>query len=239
MGQVYVVFYFHLSPHFLYVRHQASNMPLVSRADVDQTQFKGRQTVYMPSIGDIPASSALYVPDRAWVLDALRRFSDLRAALSLISEKHKSERKIAVPALKDSSGWYAFCFGHPDTTQSAKKSAHDDQSSPAPVHDTDSVRKRKRDLLQSVGIDCTDLDAGEASVTEAGDLVHPTPSTQAPADPNAWNGATNVPPSTSLILQFDQVLTQRLLSHHIDWLRQRCCISKSCPHLLHLLIAMF
>lgn len=36
-----------------------------------------------------------------------------------------------------------------------------------------------------------------------------------------WSGATNVEPTTSILLQFDQVLTQRLLALQIDWLEER------------------
>lgn len=36
-----------------------------------------------------------------------------------------------------------------------------------------------------------------------------------------WSGATNVEPTTTVLLQFDQVLTQRLLALHIDWMEDR------------------
>ena len=36
-----------------------------------------------------------------------------------------------------------------------------------------------------------------------------------------WSGAVNVEPTTTLLLQFDQVLTQRLLALHIDWMEER------------------
>lgn len=36
-----------------------------------------------------------------------------------------------------------------------------------------------------------------------------------------WSGAVNVEPTTTVLLQFDQVLTQRLLALHIDWMEDR------------------
>ena len=36
-----------------------------------------------------------------------------------------------------------------------------------------------------------------------------------------WSGAINVEPTTTVLLQFDQVLTQRLLAVHIDWMEER------------------
>lgn len=36
-----------------------------------------------------------------------------------------------------------------------------------------------------------------------------------------WSGAVDVEPTTTVLLQFDQVLTQRLLALHIDWMEER------------------
>jgi len=36
-----------------------------------------------------------------------------------------------------------------------------------------------------------------------------------------WSGAVNVEPTTTVLLQFDQVLTQRLLTLHIDWMEDK------------------
>lgn len=37
----------------------------------------------------------------------------------------------------------------------------------------------------------------------------------------AWEGATDVIPTTSLLLQFDQVMTQKILGYHVEWLTTR------------------
>lgn len=47
---------------------------------------------------------------------------------------------------------------------------------------------------------------------EEGEVVGAGASVSAPEEPS------NVAPSTQLMLQFDQVLTQRLLGYHIEWL---------------------
>lgn len=48
-----------------------------------------------------------------------------------------------------------------------------------------------------------------------------------------WSGAVNVEPTTTVLLQFDQVLTQRLLALHIDWMEDRsaACSETESPFL--------
>ena len=41
-----------------------------------------------------------------------------------------------------------------------------------------------------------------------------------------WTGSVRVPPTTSLMLQFDQVLTARVLTYHVDWLEE-CHLTKA------------
>ena len=36
-----------------------------------------------------------------------------------------------------------------------------------------------------------------------------------------WPGAINCDPSTKLLLQFDQVMTQKVLNYHIKWIQTR------------------
>ncbi len=40
-------------------------------------------------------------------------------------------------------------------------------------------------------------------------------------------------PGTSLMLQFDQVLTQRLIGYHVQWLLKRISVIQSLYHLLY------
>lgn len=56
-----------------------------------------------------------------------------------------------------------------------------------------------------------------------------------------WSGAVNVEPTTTVLLQFDQVLTQRLLALHIDWMEERYdmnCIFFPCSCLCWLLFTL-
>lgn len=103
--------------------------------------------------------------------------------------------------------------------------------------------KRKRDLAYDLGITYTNTTCekdgeedensaengsddgsvdGEASLAEDEDLAARVAATWAEAErAMQWTGAVDVEPTTSVLLQFDQVLTQRLLMLQIDWLESR------------------
>ena len=71
------------------------------------------------------------------------------------------------------------------------------------------------------GCDDSDNDStGEASLAEEGD-AEVAQAWAAAARAMHWTGAVDVEPTTSVLLQFDQVLTQRLLGLQIDWLESR------------------
>jgi hypothetical protein len=103
------------------------------------------------------------------------------------------------------------------------------------------MMKRKRDLAYGLGITLVREDAAEADGEEAvdsqdsvgeGDAGELAEDVEGQAEVDAawaraeralqWSGATNVEPTTSVLLQFDQVLTQRLLTLQTDWLENRC-----------------
>jgi hypothetical protein len=104
------------------------------------------------------------------------------------------------------------------------------------------MMKRKRDLAYGLGItlvreDTVDAD-GEKEAVDSQDSVGEGDTGELAEDVDGqaevdaawaraeralqWSGATNVEPTTSVLLQFDQVLTQRLLALQTDWLESRC-----------------
>ena len=62
-----------------FVRDQADNMPVVARADIDITQFEGRQTKYMPEISSILPCDEDLLPLSDWEQSVLNDFENLRA----------------------------------------------------------------------------------------------------------------------------------------------------------------
>jgi hypothetical protein len=124
------------------------------------------------------------------------------------------------------------------------QATHPDSSSSTSNEAVRAVMKRKRNLAYQLGITlvkkvdggdtvlssstapaegCDDSDndsTGEASLAEEGD-AEVAQAWAAAARAMHWTGAVDVEPTTSVLLQFDQVLTQRLLGLQIDWLESR------------------
>lgn len=181
------------------------------------TAYDGCQTTYMPAVGSIPCCPDKFLPNAEWEADALSDFSQLREKIASLSDlDNKKDRLINVPALRDVAGWHLFCFdrefeicqGHA-TRQSAMEI-----DAPPSSNDVDI------DMKKSVAL--AELD-GHLETVPSGDELDETNSQTVSF---SWSGAVNVQPTTRLILQFDQVLTQRLLGYHVSWLDSRCSVSK-------------
>ena len=174
-------------------RYQANQLPLVSRASIDTTKFAGMQTKYMPQLDDIPRSTDNFHPTSNWIDALLKSFSDLRLLIASL-KRHENGRIISVPPLKDGAGWIRFCLGP----------RKDDGDS------SHYLRKRKLACAQLAGlvVDVSsddDSDYGEATII---------------SNSNSFGNAAHKP-TMSLILQFDQVLVQKLLVYHIKFLQKR------------------
>ena len=119
-----------------------------------------------------------------------------------MSEDVKSRvRLITVPPLKDEAGWKLFCLG---INTPIFLDSNDNKVSTTSINSLE-------DEEQCEGDNQTD-EMGQDSMSEcSGDVCDK--SSLLPQ----WTGMTCVEPSTSLLLQFDQVLTQRVLSYHISW----------------------
>ncbi|KAL7454012.1 hypothetical protein ACHAWC_005648 [Mediolabrus comicus] len=126
-----------------------------------------------------------------------------------------SIRKIAVPKMKDRSGWHVFCLGREEAFGNKGGYFED-------VPDSDS----EHDKSASCGdIDDVDNDEDEQSSKVNDDIK--VKSEDGDASTSATNTLTyneeQVPPSgytptTSLLLQLDQVLTRVLFHHHVHYL---------------------
>lgn len=95
-----------------FVRYQAQNLPLVTRAIVNLKDYEGKQTKYMPLIDDIPKCNEEFLPTLNWENTILSEFSELRSMLAILAlDERTRERKLAVPLLKDINAWHRFCLG--------------------------------------------------------------------------------------------------------------------------------
>lgn len=143
-----------------------------------------------------------------WVSTTISSFSKLRSYLETQDALQKQNyidtqiiRKVAVPKMKDRTGWHVFCLGREeafgnqggyfeeidsDTNEQSKEESHKDKDKAEP-NDDSAVKK-----------DASILTYNPADV---------------PAD--------GYKPTSSLLLQIDQVLTRVLFHHHVhyfcDW----------------------
>jgi hypothetical protein len=117
------------------------------------------------------------------------------------------ERKIVVPPLKQESHWFKLCLGEnshlsreieePDISSSTENDVEEDDSS---LEQNADLLSKKEELLREFASDAT---------------VRSSP------DNPPIQYSVGVIPTTSLLLQFDQVLSQKLIGYHVKWLTKR------------------
>ena len=205
-----------------WVRRQACELPDVFIAKVDSSLYAGRQTKYMPQIEEVVACPERLLPSASWERDVISAFSDLRALLARLSFSNASrERKLVVPQLKDERAWRRFCLA-------SEYSVNEVESSGTSIR----LEQRKLDLSRSLGIvdevnddmvisteDCSEIFHNDSDDDEStGNMQEGSSQTCSYA---VWSGAEDSLPTTSLLLQFDQVMAQRLLSYQVSWLEGR------------------
>jgi len=95
-----------------WVRHQASQIPDIRRAEIDPSLKNiNRQSKYMPQLENILSCPEAYLPSEEWQHQMLYSFSELRTNLYRMSlDDSSKERKVEVPTMKDISGWHRFCL---------------------------------------------------------------------------------------------------------------------------------
>jgi hypothetical protein len=154
------------------------------------------------------------------------------------------ERKIVVPQMKDRDAWHRFCFAaelEPVAQADAAANNTDNEVG------ENRVMKRKREFAAQFGLGTAgamvdrgendpdadaDADSDEYDDDEDGGNVDGCEEDEMTseairetwaraAQAGRWAGPEDVEPTTSVLLQLDQVLTQKLLTMQIDWLEDR------------------
>ena len=232
--------------YLAYVRWQSNTMPDYTRADVDTSVYENKQTKYMPDMPVIAKCPLSLLPSSDWESDLLIKFDNLRHHIADIAKSYdkKIPRVYSVPAMKDENSWFLFCFGDKETLQNSIDSldidgdhaitdTYEDGAGTtgkvdnycetiAIALDCDSellLKKRKLELSIQTGDDKKtfyEFDDSIVTAQEEETAESNAESLQSTTALQDWTKA--MAPTTSLILQFDQVLTQRLLAFHIQWL---------------------
>jgi hypothetical protein len=211
-----------------WVRYQANELPDVFRADVDSSKYVDKQTKYMPNIEDIVVCHEDLLPSAEWERDVISAFSDLRSLLARLSLTEASrERKLVVPQLKDEDAWHKFCLGTEYNLEGINDS---DENTGMDIDDID-IAQRKAELALSLGIS-DPMDDGSTAPTSKynqnlesndsdGDEAHDGNAGVTAGVYPVWSGTEDALPTTSLLLQFDQVMTQRILGYQVSWIEVR------------------
>ena len=159
----------------------------------------------------LPPPTRDHAPPSGWVRDTVSNFSALRTYLEERSAALKrggrggtspaggGRRRVAVPRMKDRAGWHRFCLGRDE--------AH---GNPGGRFEVDDSEDGGEDDNGGGGPGGGGDGRGGVDLPEDGAATAPR------YDPASVPPGGH-PPTTSLLLQLDQVLTRRLLHHHVHW----------------------
>jgi hypothetical protein len=126
--------------------------------------------------------------------------------------------------MKDEEAWRIFCLGS------------DISMIPKPDEELNNDEEGLEDIEDGSGLFevADELEEGEEHLIEenpaevSGNAVSTTAT--------KWTGLTKFEPTTSLLLQFDQVMTQRVLTYHISWLEDSLSMTRSQAQWLYALL---
>ena len=168
-----------------------------------------------------------------WVTNTISNFSILRTHLehekhSLKLQPHTNNRKIAVPRMKDRASWHIFCLGkeeafgnvggyYEEEEEEEEKEEENCCDGKVKVSGADNGNDQSTNTNNNVNRSNVTGDRAKEEETS----TSTTPSNQPP--PKLIYNSNNVPPNgykptTSLIVQLDQVLTRTLFHHHVHYL---------------------
>jgi len=234
------------------VRAEATNLPVISVASnlpIHNSFTNGKSTKpkFNPIDGSIPSfqylisdKNSLCLPStrshlprgiilsnsmdngngmsmKEWVDLTLSNFSTLRAYIDRCRQAglgaHENER-VLFPNSKDSSGWHIFCLGQDEASGNIGGYFHDD----------DQEEKKTNEINKNITESKNESNIHFSSTNE-----------------HEWNSSTvpyfGHPPSTKILCQFDQILTRRVIYHHVYYLTQGWKLTHSRGQWLYALLS--
>jgi len=146
-----------------------------------------------------PSEAVLPASPRAWVDACCADFEQLRAYLQKLKTHLGKERKFPykLPTLKDRASWHLFCVGESEAQGNVGSYFDDDDENDGDEDETISLTN------------------GEHTV-EKSEAKEPTVENQEEEEEEEWLQKlppTGYAPNASLLLQMDQVMVRRILSH--------------------------
>lgn len=159
---------------------------------------------------------------------------------SLSCSANSRDRSIAVPQLRDEKSWKLFFSITTDLDMPEANSEEkevDDTCSDG-LEDIDDYcgfaesDTTQLDLGSQQPIDIQEDSIGDEALEDGVEVEEKSDD----ADEIVWTGNTDMKPTTRLLLQFDQVMTQRVLVYQIDWLEQCSCLNSHHAEWLYALL---
>eukprot|EP01084_Bolivina_argentea_P160433 279373_1 len=185
------------------VRLEASNLPEVLEAsrrtdNGASTDFNTRKRAtkpYLPHVEIVKPCPEGLQPSKEWCMSCLRIFKQLREYLMSVGGQGSGSKTIGVrrpaPALRDELGWHILCFGSVGYLKTC--SSYVDKISTDPVEE-ETTNPSPYSVSPTTG------SAATTGLDWFSEYPHGTM------------------PKVSMLLQFDQVLSRKLLQYQSEWL---------------------
>lgn len=206
----------------IYPPPSEGHLPPHSGDDGHPSSVEGEENRSVPraeSSGAAPSS-----PRHGWVAATVSNFSKLRMYLERTHAERKrrpADRKVAVPRMKDRAAWHVFCLGKEEAYGNAGGYYEEDSEEEGVAHGSRGEANGGDGGVDGAGEG--PRGSSEHDPTERGAQTHPNRSNESNTTAKLVYDPASVPagghpPTTSLLLQLDQVLTRRLFHHHVHYL---------------------
>lgn len=199
-----------------------STSSLSNNTDIHESGSLSTMRVFLSEKFDIlPPPSARHLPPssvndqdrpgRTWVEDAIAKFSNLRILLekkSCIRQQQGKgmDRLYAVPRMRDRAGWHVYCLGKEQAYGNISGYHYDEDEDDDNDDDND---ENYIDEEEEADDNTEEINKNEERGPEEGEKMCSVQTT--------WGDDSGHTPTTSLLLQLDQVLIRSIFAHHVHY----------------------
>lgn len=216
------------------VRIEAEGIPDVVVSDVDPRQFDNKQTANMPAMPSFADTvDAALLPSDEWKRALLADFAELRQLIARWQE-------LGAPATETQAETETEITLETTLADSTQCNGSDgNKSLQAYGRDMHSNSSKHNSSTRHAHIRSNNTCKDNSNISRHTSALQASPlRTDVPrmSDIDGWrtfffgkreSQLAGTPPHLRLLLQFDQVLTRRLLEHHAEWLEDETALSRA------------
>jgi hypothetical protein len=112
-----------------HVRWEASQLPDITVSQVDPRQFDNKQTFFISTKKNYPATSPDVIPSSKWQTQFMEDFLRLReAVLKLRTDIPPHLHKPKLPGRKNKQAWIKFCFGSTGENKTSPQQGNEEEN---------------------------------------------------------------------------------------------------------------